>query len=177
MRKPEVLAPGSHLVAPMSPGSDLTAMCPTCLRDGRYFRMGGTSMSAAVVSGVAALIAQRRPTWTPNQVKGALMSTLDSVRGVGDVVNAWDAMYATQLTSNTGIEPNQLIVPATGEIDYERASWRRASWRDLDGSALDASWSRASWRCDCGLLEGGDVDPARASWRRASFRKLIGFGK
>jgi serine protease AprX len=176
-RKPEVLAPGSHLVAPVAPSSDLTAMCPTCMRDGRYFRMGGTSMSAAVVSGVAALIVQRRPDWTPNQVKGAVMSTLDDVRGAGGEVDAYRSMYAQSLRSNVGLEPNELIDPATGAIDHLRASFRRASFRSVDGDGLDASWSRASFRCDCSLLEGGAIDPARASFRRASFRKLIGFGK
>jgi serine protease AprX len=176
-RKPEVLAPGSHLVSPVALSSDLTAMCPTCMRDGRYFRMGGTSMSAAVVSGVAALIAQRRPDWTPNQVKGAIMSTLDDVRGAGGEVDAYRSMYAQSLRSNVGLEPNELIDPATGAIDHLRASFRRASFRSVDGDGLDASWSRASFRCDCSLLEGGAIDPARASFRRASFRKMIGFGK
>jgi serine protease AprX len=177
VRKPEVLAPGTHLVSPVPPMSDLTTMCPTCLRDGRYFRMGGTSMSAAVVSGVAALVLQRRPDWTPNQVKGALRSTLVNVPGAGGEVNAWGAMYARSLNSNVGLEHNELIDPATGEIDHLRASFRRASFRSVDGSTLDASWSRASFRCDCSLLEGGTIDPARASFRRASFRKLIGFTK
>jgi serine protease AprX len=177
VRKPDVLAPGSHLVGPVPPGSDLTAMCPTCIRDGRYFRMGGTSMSAAVVSGVAALVLQRHPDWTPNQVKGALQSTLDNVPGAGGEVNAWYAMYARSLSSNGGLEPNELIDPATGEIDHLRASFRRGSFRSVDGSTLDASWSRASFRCNCSLLEGGLIDPARASFRRASFRKMIGFGK
>jgi serine protease AprX len=176
-RKPEVLAPGTHIVAPVPPMSDLTAMCPTCLRDGRYFRMGGTSMSAAVVSGVAALVLQRHPDWTPNQVKGALVSTLVNVPGVGGEVNAYRALYATSLSSNVGLVPNELIDPATGEIDHLRASFRRASFRSVDGDTLDASWSRASFRCDCSLLENGTVDPARASFRRASFRKLIGFAK
>jgi serine protease AprX len=177
LRKPEVLAPGSHLVSTVAPMSDLTEMCPTCLRDGRYFRMGGTSMSAAVVSGVAALIVQRHPDWTPNQVKGALMSTLANVPGVGGEVNAYRAMSASSLTSNAGLAANELIDPATGEIDHLRASFRRASFRSVDGSELDASWSRASFRCDCSLLDGGAIDPARASFRRASFRKMIGFGK
>jgi serine protease AprX len=177
VRKPEVLAPGTHVVAPVPPMSDLTAMCPTCLRDGRYFRMGGTSMSAAVVSGVAALILERNPTWTPNQVKGALRSTLVNVPGAGGEVNAWHAMYAGSLVSNVGLVPNELIEPATGLIDYARASFRRASFRDAAGSPLDAIWSRASFRCDCSLLESGVIDPTRASFRRASFRKTIGFNK
>jgi hypothetical protein len=58
VRKPEVLAPGVRLVAALAPTSDFSSLCPTCVVDGRYFRVSGTSVSAAVVSGVAALDAR-----------------------------------------------------------------------------------------------------------------------
>jgi len=58
VRKPEVLAPGAHLVSTMSPGSAYTTMCPTCMVGLDYMQLGGTSMSTAVVSGVAADILQ-----------------------------------------------------------------------------------------------------------------------
>ena len=74
-RKPELLAPGSQLVSTMSPGSAYTAMCPTCMVGTEYMQLGGTSMSAAVVSGLAADLLEKRPCWTPDQVKGALMNT------------------------------------------------------------------------------------------------------
>ena len=53
-----------------------------------------------------------------------------------------------------GLTPNPLVDPATGAIDYTRASWSRASWSDA-ADPLRASWSRASW--------------SRASWSRASW--------
>ena len=40
-----------------------------------YFRLTGTSMATAVVSGAAALLLQRRPTLTPDQVKALLVGT------------------------------------------------------------------------------------------------------
>ena len=176
-RKPEVLAPGAHLVSTIPPKSDLATMCTACLTGGRYFRMGGTSMSAAVLSGVVALMLERRPGWTPDQVKGALQSTLVDVPGMGGEVNAWAAMAATRLGSNTGLLANDLIDTDSGAIDWTRASFRRASFRDASGSPLDASFSRASFRCDCSLLSGGAIDPTRASFRRASFRKTADFEK
>jgi hypothetical protein len=133
-------------------------------------------MSSAVVSGVAALLLEEHPGWTPNQVKGALKSTLVNVPGAGGEVNVTRALAATNLSSNAGLRPSSLIIPQTGLIDYTRASFRRASFRLLDGSPLDALWSRASFRCVCdGAVDEdgyGNVDDERASYRRASYRSV-----
>lgn len=173
VQKPEVLAPGMRLVAALAPRSDFTQLCPKCVVDGRYFRVSGTSMSAAVVSGVAALMLEEHPDWTPDQVKGAMVATLENVPGAGATVDAAAALDGSGL-ANTGLVPNPLVSPETGEIDWSRASFRRASFRDA-GDSLDAFWSRASFRCDCSLLESGDVDPSRSSFRTVDFRRTTDF--
>jgi serine protease AprX len=175
VRKPEVLAPGGGLVSTLAPGSDFAGLCPRCVVDGRYFRAGGTSMSAAVVSGAAALLLEHHPEWTPAQVKGALAATLEDVPGAGGAVDVTAALDANATASVT-LSPNQLIDPTTGLIDWTRASFRRASFRDASGSPLSATWSRASFRCDCGFTESGEVDPTRVSFRRVSFRQTTDFG-
>jgi serine protease AprX len=176
VKKPEVLAPGTRLSATLALHSDLQDLCKTCVEDKRYFRMGGTSMSTALVSGVSALLLQAHPGWTPDQVKGALHSTLVDVPGVGGEVNAMRALDATRLTSNQGLVPNELIVPETGLIDFGRASFRRASFRDAGGK-YDSRWSRASFRCECVSGGADGIDPARASYRRASFRRTASVTK
>jgi serine protease AprX len=175
VRKPEVLAPGAGMVSTLAPGSDFVELCPSCVVEGgRYFRAGGTSMAAAVVSGAAALLLDEHPGWTPAQVKGAMASTLDDIPGVGgavDVASALDS-YATY---SVNLAPNELIDPTTKQIDWARASFRRASFRDASGTPLSASWSRASFRCECGFTTSGEVDPTRVSFRRVSFRKTTDF--
>jgi len=175
VRKPEVLAPGAGLVSTLAPGSDFADMCPRCVVDGRYFRAGGTSMSAAVVSGAAALLVEQHPDWTPAQVKGALVATLEDVLGAGGAVDVAAALDANA-TASVSLSPNELIDPATGQIDWARASFRRASFRDASGTPLSAVWSRASFRCDCSFTSSGEVDPTRVSFRRVSFRKTTDFG-
>jgi serine protease AprX len=174
--KPEVLAPGARLVSTLAPNSDFARLCPECIVDGRYFRAGGTSMSAAVVSGAAALLLEDHPTWTPSQVKGALMQTLDDVPGAGAVTDVAAALDGTA-TSTVSLAPNELIDPATGQINWARASFRRASFRDASGSPLSAIWSRASFRCDCGFTSSGEIDPTRVSFRRVSFRRTADFDR
>jgi serine protease AprX len=176
IRKPEVLAPGARLVSTLAPNSDFAHLCPECVLDnGRYFRAGGTSMSAAVVSGAAALLLEDHPSWTPAQVKGALTSKLVDVPGAGGVIDVAAALDATS-TFSVDLPANDLIDPASGQIDWTRASFRRASFRDASGSPLSASWSRASFRCDCGFTSSGEVDATRASFRRVSFRKTTDLG-
>ena len=53
-----------------------------------YMWMSGTSFSAPVVSGAAAIVLAKNPNWTPDQVKGALMVSakgLSQVGGAGGV--------------------------------------------------------------------------------------------
>ena len=92
IQKPEVLAPGNRLIAPLAPNSDFERLCRSCMVSHSYFRLSGTSMATGVVSGVAALMLEKNPGLTPNQVKGAMMSRLRSVPGVGSAVDANAAM-------------------------------------------------------------------------------------
>ena len=75
--KPEVVAPGGHLLGIMDNGNHQIARDhPEWVTpDDRLYTMSGTSQSAAVVSGVVALMLQAQPSLTPNQVKCRLMTT------------------------------------------------------------------------------------------------------
>jgi serine protease AprX len=176
IQKPEVLAPGNRLVAALAPKSDFERLCRRCVVGKNYFRLSGTSMSSAVVSGVAALVIQANPGMTPNQVKGAILSTRRQVPGVGAAVDANAALDGTG-SANGGLTPNTLIDPATGQIDWGRASFRRVSFRDAAGSAFGSLWTRASWRCECGFDSSGQVDSNRVSFRRVSFRRNVDFDR
>jgi serine protease AprX len=169
--KPEIMAPGAHIVATLAPGSRFAELCPQCVTDGEYFRVGGTSMAAGVVSGIVADLLGAHPGWTPDQVKGALMATDRPIKNVGvNEVAADKALVAKDgaLVANVGLTPNSFIDAATGSIDPTRATWSRATWSTaVDG--LRATWSRATWSCDCSTTTSTEVDPTRATWSRATW--------
>jgi serine protease AprX len=79
-RHVDVVAPGMHVLGLRDPGSYVDVNNPTAEVGTRFFRGSGTSQAAAVVSGAAALILQRYPNATPNQVKAMLMATAAPIK-------------------------------------------------------------------------------------------------
>ena len=64
--KPDLIAPGQDILAAVAPPGNA----------GRLFNLySGTSMSSPHVAGLAALLMDKYPTWTPMMVKSALMTT------------------------------------------------------------------------------------------------------
>jgi serine protease AprX len=73
--KPDVIAPGAHMSSLMRNATYLAQHYPENRIRGTYFKMSGTSMSAAIVSGIAALMLHDKPNLTPDQVKYRLSMT------------------------------------------------------------------------------------------------------
>ena len=73
--KPDLIAPGAHIGSLMRNNSYLAEEYPENRITGSYFKMSGTSMSAAVVSGIVALMLKANPELTPDQVKYRLTMT------------------------------------------------------------------------------------------------------
>jgi serine protease AprX len=168
--KPEVMAPGAHIVSTLAPSSAFAYLCPQCIVGGSYFKAGGTSMAAPVVAGAVALLLQAKPYLTPDQVKATLMATDKPVMGSGKAGNI-DLEAAVDLgevsPANRGLVPNTLIL-ALNRMGVDISAWTRSSWSAATGE-LAASWARSSWSClTCGAL-GAAIDPTRSSWSRSSW--------
>jgi serine protease AprX len=90
--KPDLVAPGNNVVSLMAPNSTIAANFPAALVPNSYYEvnpapgnssdymmLSGTSMATPVVSGAAALMLQKQPSLTPDQVKARLMKTATKV--------------------------------------------------------------------------------------------------
>ena len=81
----------------------------------------GTSVAAPFVTGVAALVKSVQPTWGPDQIRKALLETVDSVTGntthaagIGSV-NAYKAVRYAQQGGDGGLPTGFYVMPvATG---------------------------------------------------------------
>ena len=168
--KPELAAPGRYMVGPVPVTSTLPLERPTNLTAPGYMQLSGTSFAAPVVSAAAAQILAAHPSWTPDQVKGALMLTAKPVHGAapGSVgVGVVDAGKAAAVTNppNPNAALNAFVVSASGGSGkaFDAASW--ASVAQSDASWASASWASASWAS----ASWSSASWASASWASASW--------
>jgi len=73
--KPDLVAPGAHMVSVVPAKSYLADEYPDNELGSNYFTIAGTSQATAVVSGMAALVISNNPRLSPDQVKMRLTST------------------------------------------------------------------------------------------------------
>jgi len=72
--KPDITAPGIEILAGRSPHPTSVAIASGPPGDD-FMAIAGTSMSAPHATGVAALVKAAHPTWTPGQIKSAMMTS------------------------------------------------------------------------------------------------------
>lgn len=117
--KPDIIAPGQDILAAVSPVG----------YNGKTFDLlSGTSMSSPHIAGMAALMKELRPNWSPMMIKSALMTT------AGDVLD--------------GPNTNPLVIFRQG------AGHVRINAAANPGLVLDSSWN--DWLSFlCGVQPGG----------------------
>jgi serine protease AprX len=169
-RKPELAAAGRYMIGPVPVASTLPKVKPENVLGGGYMRLSGTSFASPVVAGAAAQLVIEHPTWTPDQIKGALMQRARYVReapegssGVGEINAARSSLLTRPPNPNASLNKflKKDLLLGTTEFDglawyaaakasasWDSASWSDASWSDVswtDASWSDVSWSDASW--------------------------------
>jgi subtilisin family serine protease len=146
--KPEVVAPGVDIVAARASGSVIGEPVGE-----QYTRLSGTSMATPHVAGAAALLAQRHPDWSVEQLKNGLVAASDPVDGdgydvgsgridIGDAVDA--AMRANHDVVDTKLahprtQPEQTELTWTNDGDAPRTVRLDAQLRDRRGDPVDAA--------------------------------------
>ncbi|RMD51906.1 MAG: hypothetical protein D6835_02740, partial [Candidatus Thermofonsia bacterium] len=73
--KPDVIAPGAHMLTEVSPVTYWAREHKDNRVKGHFYETAGTSSATAVTTGVVALMLDANPDMTPNEVKYALMNS------------------------------------------------------------------------------------------------------
>ncbi len=143
--KPELVAPGVHIVSTLAKKSLLANVAAGSIVQGRYVDLSGTSASAAIVSGAVALLLEREPGLTPDQVKFRLLATAG--RLPGSEASRLDAFAATAShvygLANQTAQPNDLLDPETGAIAYDSVLWHSVLWHSVLWHSV--LWSSVQW--------------------------------
>jgi serine protease AprX len=171
----DVVAPGTHILGLRVPGSFVDANVTTGKVGTRFQRGSGTSESAAVVSGVAALLLQKFPTATPDQIKAIINITAQDIRNIDNLPQAlkplaemilkwWagngtiDADAAGSLKALPAVASSPAYAKGTGLLEAARGTSHLVSngvsltgEKDIMSTPWDgvrwsgASWTGASW--------------------------------
>jgi uncharacterized protein (TIGR03437 family) len=121
--KPEIVAPGADIYTAtqkLDPSGD-------AYNASGYTAVTGTSFSVPFVAGAVALVKQKNPTFSPAQLKSAVVNTAKDVTD-GGVTASVNAMGAGQLSAGDAIVAAATIEPATisfGPITSTTASISR----------------------------------------------------
>ena len=137
LAKPDVVAPGAHVISLRAPGSTVDTQFPNYV-DGSYRQGSGTSMATGVVSGAVALMLQANPGFTPDRVKYALAVTArdaasnDPMAVGSGLVDANAAAFSAPAgTANQGLARSN----GQGSLALSRGSVQ-VKTNDLIGSVL-----------------------------------------
>jgi serine protease AprX len=103
-RAPDLLAPGTHVQGLRVPGSYVDQNNPGSALGSLYFRGSGTSEAAAYVTGAVALLLQKYPDLTPDEVKFLLTDSATRLSGVSRRVQGSGELNLTALARES--DPN-----------------------------------------------------------------------
>jgi serine protease AprX len=168
--KPDLVAPGRHIESPLPPETTYGQLAPAANRVATgYASINGTSFAAPQFAGAAAIIFQRHPDYSPDNVKWALIAKQgakprDSKVGALSLSSSYN-LGGTPGRANDKV-PALVCAPGTkclanGTVAsmWDSSSWNASSW---NGSTWNGStWNASSWN--------STADWDASSWNASSW--------
>ncbi len=154
--KPDLVAPGKDVISVLASDDCNVSLLFSSFRVTSpsgypYFRMSGTSMSAAVTAGAVALLLQDEPNLTPDQVKYRLMNTANkswtnynAAKAGAGYLDIYAAVNGTSTTSaNTGIAASQLLWSGSSPAVWGSVNWNSVNWNSVNWNSVN--WNSVNW--------------------------------
>ncbi|MEV6596287.1 S8 family serine peptidase [Actinoplanes sp. NPDC051346] len=170
--KPDLVAAGGHVVSLRSPGSIVDEGNPQARVGNGYFRGSGTSMAAAVTSGVIADALAVQPKLRPDTIKNLLVNTAYDSTGLsrqsGGGAGGLDAPAVLAAAANWHASKAQRQYDedtATVGRDAKRWAAFGKAVADGDKKAADQAWNKLSPASrDWAARAWAQLDPAARAW-------------
>src|SRR5579864_6263914 len=185
--KPDIAAPGRYIIGPSPANGQLALQRASSVTSPGYMQLSGTSFSAPMVSGAAAMILDKNPSWTPDQVKAALMVTAtpetnapQGSLGVGELnIPKARALNGNASLPNPNAGLDQYLMSASdGSQVFNSAAWESAAWSSAAWSSAawsSAAWSYAAWSSAAyGTAAWSDAAWSDAAWSDAAWADNAG---
>jgi serine protease AprX len=185
-RHVDVVAPGVHILGLRLPNGFVDQNNPGGRVGTRFIRGSGTSQATAVVSGVAALLLQKYPTATPDQLKSMIASTANpfplakslwqgtglvdvhkalALKPSGAPVQVQRFSAATGTGTLEGARGSGHVavdgVTLTGERDIFSNTWNAGTW--AAATASNTAWSGGAFNGSVWTGAGWDQPGSWAS--------------
>ena len=177
-QKPDVYAPGAHIVSVLAPNSYFSEHLPDLHRrqrsvhpderdvDGGPDDLGPRRRSAPDPPQLDARSGQGR---ADQPVGHRELFLPGAQRGQGGAA-------LTRRSPTRASTPNTLVSAQTGNINYNLSSWSLSSWSRAKGP-LRAGFALSSWSCkDCTSGSGTAADPSLGSWSLGSWSTVKPLG-
>ena len=110
-RNPDLVAPGRSIASLRDPNSALDLAHPEARVGDDLLKGSGTSQAAAVVSGAVALLLERRPDLTPDQVKAMVKSSADPLSGPGPDAQGAGRLNIMRALAAASPDPASVVQP------------------------------------------------------------------
>jgi serine protease AprX len=155
--KPDLVTSGRSVVSLAAPGSTIYADYPSARVGSANFVGSGTSFSAAITSGAAALVLADNPGLTPNQLKARLLGTTNAGPVGNPFVDGHGALnaYAAATAGPMNLSQSAAQLPAislgvtvsltpTGPADtWNPDLWTGVTW--TPGPSDNWTWNGVVW--------------------------------
>ncbi|WP_017934399.1 S8 family peptidase [Nocardioides sp. Iso805N] len=165
LAKPDLVAPGTHIVSSRSPGSTVDTTYPDSEVGSSYFRGSGTSFAAPQVAGAVALLLQQRPNLTNNHIKGMLMRSAvplpdapTTAQGQGELNIPALLAADTAPSPNKGLDTSDgsgSVAASQGSLadagkptGGDSTAWNSTAWNSTAWNSTawnDAAWNSTAW--------------------------------
>jgi len=143
--KPDLVAPGAHVVSSRSSGSTVDTSYPAARIDPIYFRGSGTSFSAPQVAGAAALLLQQRPGLSNNVVKAQLAATATPLAGAPATAQGAGTLNISALLAAPNAAPANGGLAASDGSGSPAASQGSLALGGKPSGGDGTTWQAAPW--------------------------------